>query len=146
MMMRASRAFMTASVAPPWDPRHVSDSRNAQEPARALRRTVCAPSFTVPLFRLRRFRSKKVPGESEYRVKKRRQSGFLLPCLAMHQPSPGIPAAAEASPSTTIVARESGLQRNLRPAQLAMLGLGSTIGTGLFLGSAIAVKPAGPPV
>ena len=47
---------------------------------------------------------------------------------------------------TTIVARESGLKRNLTPAQLAMLGLGSTIGTGLFLGSAIAVKLAGPAV
>ncbi len=44
------------------------------------------------------------------------------------------------------MAREAGLQRNLTPAQLAMLGLGSTIGTGLFLGSAIAVKLAGPAV
>lgn len=44
------------------------------------------------------------------------------------------------------VARESGLERRLTPAQLAMLGLGSTIGTGLFLGSAIAVKLAGPAV
>ena len=43
-------------------------------------------------------------------------------------------------------ARETGLQRNLSPVQLAMLGLGSTIGTGLFLGSAIAVKLAGPAV
>jgi len=52
----------------------------------------------------------------------------------------------EDSRSTTIVAREAGLQRNLSPAQLAMLGLGSTIGTGLFLGSAISVKLAGPAV
>jgi len=87
-----------------------------------------------------------VPGQEKCQVKKRRPSGFLLPCLAMNEPSPDIPAAAEASRSTTIVARESGLQRNLRPAQLAMLGLGSTIGTGLFLGSAIAVKLAGPAV
>lgn len=64
----------------------------------------------------------------------------------MNEPSTGIPATAEDSRSTTIVARESGLQRNLSPAQLAMLGLGSTIGTGLFLGSAIAVKLAGPAV
>ena len=42
--------------------------------------------------------------------------------------------------------REAGLQRNLTPAQLAMIGLGSAIGTGLFLGSAIAVKLAGPAV
>ena len=87
-----------------------------------------------------------MPGQEKCQVKKRRPSGFLLPCLAMNEPSPDIPAAAEASRSTTIVARESGLQRNLRPAQLAMLGLGSTIGTGLFLGSAIAVKLAGPAV
>ncbi len=64
----------------------------------------------------------------------------------MNEPALGIPATAEESRSTTIVARESGLQRNLSPAQLAMLGLGSTIGTGLFLGSAISVKLAGPAV
>jgi amino acid transporter, AAT family len=57
-----------------------------------------------------------------------------------------IPAVPEDSRPTTIVAREAGLQRHLTPAQLAMLGLGSTIGTGLFLGSAIAVKLAGPAV
>src|SRR6266851_7894651 len=45
-----------------------------------------------------------------------------------------------------IVAREAGLQRDLTPGQLAMIGLGSTIGTGLFLGSAISVKLAGPAV
>ena len=48
--------------------------------------------------------------------------------------------------SSTIVAREEGLQRNLTPGQLAMIGIGSTIGTGLFLGSAISVKLAGPAV
>ncbi len=64
----------------------------------------------------------------------------------MSEPSLDISAATEGGRSTTIVARESGLQRNLTPAQLAMLGLGSTIGTGLFLGSAIAVKLAGPAV
>ncbi len=53
--------------------------------------------------------------------------------------------AKEASP-TGIVAREAGLQRDLTPTQLAMIGLGSSIGTGLFLGSAIAVKLAGPAV
>ena len=71
---------------------------------------------------------------------------FLLRCLAMKEPALGIPATADESRSTTIVARESGLQRNLSPAQLAMLGLGSAIGTGLFLGSAISVKLAGPAV
>jgi L-asparagine transporter-like permease len=59
---------------------------------------------------------------------------------------PNLRASAEDRRSTTLLARESGLQRNLRPAQLAMLGLGSTIGTGLFLGSAIAVRLAGPAV
>jgi L-asparagine transporter-like permease len=56
------------------------------------------------------------------------------------------PVASENSASTTIVAREAGLQRDLTPGQLAMIGLGSTIGTGLFLGSAISVKLAGPAV
>jgi AAT family amino acid transporter len=45
-----------------------------------------------------------------------------------------------------VVEREAGLERKLRPGQLAMIGLGSTIGTGLFLGSAISVKLAGPAV
>jgi len=44
------------------------------------------------------------------------------------------------------VEREAGLRHKLSPAQLAMLGLGSSIGTGLFLGSAISVKLAGPAV
>src|SRR5258708_9112007 len=52
----------------------------------------------------------------------------------------GAPGPAEA------IEREAGLQRNLTPGQLAMIGLGSTIGTGLFLGSAISVKLAGPAV
>src|ERR1700680_4648473 len=42
--------------------------------------------------------------------------------------------------------RESGLHRNLTSRQLAMIGLGCTIGTGLFLGSVISVKLAGPAV
>jgi L-asparagine transporter-like permease len=54
--------------------------------------------------------------------------------------------AANDPESTTIVAREEGLRRNLTPGQLAMIGIGSTIGTGLFLGSAISVKLAGPAV
>jgi amino acid transporter, AAT family len=44
------------------------------------------------------------------------------------------------------VAREDGLHRSLTPWQIAMIGLGSTIGTGLFLGSVISVKLAGPAV
>ena len=58
----------------------------------------------------------------------------------------GTPASASGPGSATIVAREEGLKRNLSPGQLAMMGIGSTIGTGLFLGSAISVKLAGPAV
>src|SRR5262245_8967999 len=42
--------------------------------------------------------------------------------------------------------RESDLKSKLSPRQVAMIGLGCTIGTGLFLGSAISVKQAGPAV
>jgi AAT family amino acid transporter len=56
----------------------------------------------------------------------------------------------EASASTTTptieVERESGLRHKLTPRQVAMIGIGCTIGTGLFLGSAISVKLAGPAV
>src|SRR5216684_5582997 len=75
-----------------------------------------------------------------------RENEFLLRCLAMRKTeiedgaSLGMPAAAE------VVEREAGLRRNLTPGQLAMIGLGSSIGTGLFLGSAISVKLAGPAV
>jgi amino acid transporter, AAT family len=42
--------------------------------------------------------------------------------------------------------REVGLRRQMSERQLAMMGLGCTIGTGLFLGSSISVKLAGPAV
>src|SRR2546430_12769879 len=45
-----------------------------------------------------------------------------------------------------LVQREVGLQHQLSAAQVAMIALGSTIGTGLFLTSAISVKLAGPAV
>src|SRR5256886_5926746 len=45
-----------------------------------------------------------------------------------------------------LVQREAGLQHQLSAAQVAMIALGSTIGTGLFLTSAISVKLAGPAV
>ena len=48
--------------------------------------------------------------------------------------------------SAALLERESGLRRRLSSHQAAMIGLGSTIGTGLFLGSAIAVRLAGPAV
>ena len=53
------------------------------------------------------------------------------------------PAASE---SQHLQKRESGLKSKLSPRQVAMIGLGCTIGTGLFLGSAISVKQAGPAV
>ena len=64
----------------------------------------------------------------------------------MSEASLGPSATTESGKPAAIAARETGLQRNLTPMQLAMLGLGSTIGTGLFLGSAIAVQLAGPAV
>ncbi len=45
-----------------------------------------------------------------------------------------------------ILDREAGLHRSLTSWQVAMMGLGCSIGTGLFLGSAISVKLAGPAV
>jgi len=42
--------------------------------------------------------------------------------------------------------REQGLRPSLSARQVAMIGLGSTIGTGLFLGSALSVRLAGPAV
>lgn len=46
----------------------------------------------------------------------------------------------------TGAARESGLRRGLSKAQVGMIGLGGAIGTGLFMGSALAVGEAGPAV
>ncbi len=62
----------------------------------------------------------------------------------MHQPS--IPPEPQTATFETLPDREGGLHRDLSPWQLTMIGLGSSIGTGLFLGSAIAVQLAGPAV
>jgi L-asparagine transporter-like permease len=54
--------------------------------------------------------------------------------------APGVVGHAE------IAEREAGLHRNLTARQLSMIAIGGAIGTGLFLGSAISVKLAGPGV
>ncbi|PGL69857.1 amino acid permease [Bacillus sp. AFS055030] len=42
--------------------------------------------------------------------------------------------------------REKGLKRELKTSQLTMIAMGCAIGTGLFLGSGLAIKTAGPSV
>src|SRR4029077_2214213 len=42
--------------------------------------------------------------------------------------------------------RESGLHRGLSKTQIVMIGLGGAIGTGLFMGSGLAIGYAGPSV
>lgn len=45
-----------------------------------------------------------------------------------------------------IIEREAGLHKALTRGQITMIGLGSAIGTGLFMGSGIAISYAGPAV
>src|SRR6204780_5526146 len=47
---------------------------------------------------------------------------------------------------TSITAREKGLHKVLSERQIAMIGIGGAIGTGLFMGSGIAIGYAGPAV
>ncbi len=49
-------------------------------------------------------------------------------------------------PVDAVVAREGGLNRALTKSQIVMIGLGGAIGTGLFMGSGIAIGYAGPAV
>lgn len=65
----------------------------------------------------------------------------------MSEPTVDISAdRASATGDPSFEKREEGLSHNLNPRQVTMIGLGATIGTGLFLGSAISVKLAGPAV
>ena len=50
------------------------------------------------------------------------------------------------TPSLRVLEREEGLARQLSARQLAMIAIGGAIGTGLFLGSSLAVRLAGPSV
>jgi amino acid transporter, AAT family len=49
-------------------------------------------------------------------------------------------------PDDVLIRREAGLRRRLTPRQLTMIALGGAIGTGLFLGSGLAIGLAGPGV
>src|SRR5258708_35069832 len=131
MMTSARTAFMTASVAALLGFAPRPDCRKSSATARLLRRSVvprCSPA------------RRSGPGTG---------SEFLLRCRTMNKTEmldDATPRDAEtkgAPEPAKAIAREAGLERNLTPGQLAMIGLGSTIGTGLFLGSTISVKLAG---
>src|SRR3989442_7566015 len=59
---------------------------------------------------------------------------------------PTSPPAAVPAAEHEVLAREAGLHRNLTSRQLSMISIGGAIGTGLFLGSAISLRFAGPRV
>ncbi len=57
-----------------------------------------------------------------------------------------ISSSGAGDPGDQLLARESGLQRQLHRRQLTMIAMGGAIGTGLFLGSGLAISLAGPGV
>jgi L-asparagine transporter-like permease len=57
-----------------------------------------------------------------------------------------IAVSDRATRASAILGRESGLRRKLTSSQVSMIALGGAIGTGLFLGSALSVRAAGPGV
>lgn len=57
-----------------------------------------------------------------------------------------MPEAPQPAPGSQADAREGGLRRQLTAGQMAMVAVGGSIGTGLFLGSGDAVRQAGPAI
>lgn len=55
-------------------------------------------------------------------------------------------AREDERPAPSEIERNERLKRELSPGQLAMIAIGGAIGTGLFLGSSLAVRTAGPGV
>lgn len=64
----------------------------------------------------------------------------------MNEAHTAVTSTAVNENSAAVLEREAGLHRGLTPRQLSMIAVGGAIGTGLFLGSSISVKLAGPGV
>ncbi|GAB3087199.1 amino acid permease [Corynebacterium aquatimens] len=65
--------------------------------------------------------------------------------MSTAQPA-GSNANAAASPAATSATNSEGLNQGLKTRHLTMMGLGSTIGAGLFLGTGVGIQAAGPAV